>query len=52
MAWADPPRRGEQGFSIVESVIALAVLGIIVSAIVGGMATSISILITSIRPKI
>jgi prepilin-type N-terminal cleavage/methylation domain-containing protein len=42
MAWADAPRRSEQGFSLVESVIAVAVLGIIVTAMVGGMATSIA----------
>src|SRR5579859_2970999 len=42
MAWADTPRRGEHGFSLVESVIAVAVLGIIASAMVGGMATSIA----------
>jgi prepilin-type N-terminal cleavage/methylation domain-containing protein len=42
MVLADTPRRGEQGFSLVESVIAVAVLGIIVSAMVGGMATTIS----------
>lgn len=37
----DTARRGEHGFSLVESVIAVAVLGIIVTAMVGGMATSI-----------
>jgi prepilin-type N-terminal cleavage/methylation domain-containing protein len=42
MVLADTPRRGEHGFSLVESVIAVAVLGIIVSAMVGGMATSIA----------
>src|SRR5579859_515447 len=42
MSWADAPRRGERGFSLVESVIAVAVLGIIASAMVGGMATSIA----------
>ena len=42
MVLADTPQRGEHGFSLVESVVAVAVLGIIVSAMVGGMATSIA----------
>jgi prepilin-type N-terminal cleavage/methylation domain-containing protein len=42
MVLPDTARRGEHGFSLVESVIAVAVLGIIVSAMVGGMATSIA----------
>jgi prepilin-type N-terminal cleavage/methylation domain-containing protein len=42
MVLADTARRGENGFSLIESMIAVAVLGIIVSAMVGGMATSIA----------
>jgi prepilin-type N-terminal cleavage/methylation domain-containing protein len=42
MLLADTPGRGEHGFSLIESVIAVAVLGIIVSAMVGGMATAIA----------
>src|SRR5579859_5117878 len=42
MGWAGTLRRGEHGFSLVESVIAVAVLGIVASAMVGGMATSIA----------
>jgi prepilin-type N-terminal cleavage/methylation domain-containing protein len=34
--------RGEQGFSLVETVIAIAILGVIVAAMVGGLATTIA----------
>jgi prepilin-type N-terminal cleavage/methylation domain-containing protein len=42
VAAVEAERRGAQGFSMVESVVAIAILGIIVAAMVGGMATSIS----------
>ncbi len=42
MAGPGRPSRDEQGFSLTESVVALAVLGLVVASMVGGMATSIA----------